>query len=251
MAIRLFDAHNHFQRHSDRAGTDGALEQVLAAGVKGMLCNGTSPDDWGSVLALAEGHKGIVPCFGLHPWFVGKARAGWLELVEDFLTRASSCVGEIGLDRAVDAEPAEQEEAFRAQLRLAKKLKRPVSIHCVKAWGRLLEIIKEEQPPVFMIHSYGGPPEMVNELARLGAYFSFSGDMLNPRREKMRRSLLTAPPKRLLFETESPEGPFGRRSLAEVIRAAAGALEQSPESLGELSWRNAKMFLGKFFPAKL
>ena len=234
-----------------------------------------------------------MPCFGLHPWFVDKARAGWLELLEDLLTRAPSCVGEIGLDHAVEADPVKQEEAFRAQLQLAKKLKRPVSIHCVRAWGRLLAVLKEEQPPSFMLHAYGGPPEMVNSLARLGAYFSFSGGMMNPRREKMRKALLTAPPKRLLFETEFPEpgaprlsgrvmdnpetgqnfkagpgvwreaegagpeegGLRGPRSgpgeLPEVVRAAALALGQSPESLGESSWRNAKIFLGKFFPVKL
>ncbi len=253
MPIRLFDAHDHLQNYPGAAALREALEQASAAGVKGMLCCGTAPDDWGSVLALAAEHKGIVPSFGLHPWFADKAGAGWLELLEDFLTRAPSCVGEIGLDHAVGVGPAGQEEVFRAQLRLAKKLKRPVTIHCVKAWGRLEAILKEEQPPAFILHAYGGPPEMVNSLARLGAFFSFSGEMMNPRREKMRRALLTAPPKRLLFETESPEtGPQGRRSaprdLAEVVRAAAQALGQNPEPLGELGWRNAKIFLGKFFP---
>ena len=235
---------------------DEALRQASGAGVKVMLCNGTNPDDWGRVLALAAGHKGIVPCLGLHPWFADKARAGWIEILEDMLMGVPSCVGEIGLDKTVAVDFNRQEEIFRVQLQLAKKLKRPVSIHCVKAWGRLLDILKEEQPPVFMLHAYGGPPEMVGNLARLGAYFSFTGDMMNPRREKMRRALLTAPPKRLLFETESPEPDArGRRSgpggVAEVIRAAAGALGQSPESLGELSWRNAKIFIGKLFPAKL
>ena len=255
MTIRLFDAHNHLQQSSGACGPGGALERASASGVRAMLCNGTNPDDWEAVLALAAGSKGIVPCFGLHPWFADKAPPGWLELLEDFLTRAPSCVGEIGLDHAVAADFVKQEEAFRAQLRLAKKLKRPVSIHCVKAWGSLEAVLKEERPPVFMLHAYGGPPEMVNALARLGAYFSFSGEMMNPRREKMRRSLLTAPPDRLLFETESPEtGAHGRRpgpeDLAEVIRAAAQALGQSPERLGELGWRNAKILLGKFFPAK-
>ena len=249
MAIRLFDAHSHPQDYPGPNAITGASDVCVAV----RLCNGTRPEDWGSVLALAEGHKEIVPCFGLHPWFLDKARAGWLDLLEDFLTRAPSCVGEIGLDYAVDTDPGKQEAAFRAQLQLAKKLKRPVSIHCVKAWGRLLAIIKEEQPPAFMLHAYGGPPEMVNNLARLGAYFSFSGGMMNPRREKMRRALLTAPPKRLLFEAESPasDAKFQDRTpLAEVIRTAASALGQSPEALSALSWRNAKIFLGKYFPLK-
>ncbi|MEI7481609.1 MAG: TatD family hydrolase [Elusimicrobiota bacterium] len=250
MDIRLFDAHNHPSNYS-------GLAKSADGGVKACLCNGTGPEDWESVLALAASHKGIIPCFGLHPWSLNKAGDGWLELLEDFLTRAPSCVGEIGLDYSIDAEPGRQEEAFRAQLQLAKKLKRPISIHCVRAWGRLLAILKEEQPPAFMLHAYGGPAEMVSGLSRLGAYFSFSGEMMNPRREKMRRALLTAPPKRLLFESESPESDAKfqdltpSEGLAGVIRAAALALGQSSESLGEQSWRNAKIFLGKYFPAKL
>lgn len=269
MPMRLFDAHNHPRNCAGSSGEGGAPEAGLPAGAEAALCNGTNPDDWEKTLSLAAEHKGIVPCFGLHPWFADKAREGWLELLEDFLRRVPSCVGEIGLDHAAGAAHAGQEEVFRAQLRLAKKLKRPVSIHCVKAWGRLAVILKEERPPAFMLHAYGGPPEMVNSLARLGAYFSFGGGMMNPRREKMRRSLLTAPPDRLLFESEPPHfrsGEVGNSrkceadshgfaagsaGLAEVIRAAARALGQSPESLGELGWRNGKRFLGKFFPAKL
>ena len=252
MAIRLFDAHNHLQNYPGTVEINEAFKRASTAGVKAMLSNGTRPEDWESVLALAAEHKGIVPCLGLHPWFVEEARAGWLELLESFLMRAPSCVGEIGLDKSVAVDFARQEEAFRAQLQLAKKLKRPVSIHCVKAWNRLLAILEEERPPAFLLHAYGGPPEMVNRLARLGAYFSFSGGMMNPRREKMRRALLTAPPERLLFETESPpDAKFQDTAPLQIISAAALALGQSPESLGELSWRNAGVFLGKFFPAKL
>ena len=247
-----FDAHSHLQEYASTRELDAALEAAKAAGVKTVLCNGTSPADWERVSALAAGHKGIIPCFGLHPWFVGKVRPGWLGLLEGFLSRSPSCVGEIGLDKAASSDFAEQEESFRAQLRLAKKLERPVSIHCVRAWGRLLEVLKEERPPAFMLHAYGGPPEMTGELAGLGAYFSFSGAVLDPEREKMRKALLAAPPERLLFETESP-GPAlpGRRpgpqGVVEVIGAAAAALGQTPEALGTLSWRNAETFLGELF----
>lgn len=35
-----------------------------------------------------------------------------------------------------------QVEVFRRQLELAKELERPVSVHCVRAFGDLLEILK-------------------------------------------------------------------------------------------------------------
>ncbi|MFA6435388.1 MAG: TatD family hydrolase [Elusimicrobiales bacterium] len=260
---RFFDAHDHLHSYPGPAGIGEVLEQAFAAGVKAFLCNGVRPEDWKAVLDLAARHKGVVPSLGLHPWFADKARPDWLEVLETLLTRAPACVGEIGLDRAAAPDPARQEHVFRAQLRLAKKLGRPVSVHCVKDWGRLEAVLKMERPPAFLLHAYGGPPEMVDGLARLGAYFSFSGEIMDPRREKMRRSLRAAPPERLLFETDFPgdsSGPpapaprFFRKGrledLAEVVLAASQALGQSQESLGALSWRNAKIFLGKFFPVK-
>jgi len=240
--IRLFDAHAHLQNYHTPKGTSEALAAASAAGVKLTLCNGTRPDDWQKVLDLAKVRGRVFPFFGLHPWFIDRARDGWPAQLEDFLSRVPSGVGEIGLDKAVDPDIIKQEEAFIVQLRLAKKLQRPVTIHCVRAWGRLVEILKEERPPVFLLHAYGGPPELTGELAGLGAYFSFGAGLADPKREKLRKALIAAPPGRVLFETEAPEP--GSAPLAEVLRAAAKLLGRNPEVLGELGWTNGEAFLG-------
>jgi len=242
--MRLFDAHAHLQNYPGRTELDDAFARASASGVRLTLCNGTRPEDWESVLLVASGREGVLPFLGLHPWFAEKAGAGWLELLERSLLRLPSGIGEIGLDKVSDQDFVRQEEVFRAQLGLARKLGRPAAIHCVKAWGRLTEILKEEKPPAFMLHAYGGPPEMTEELACLGAYFSFGGGLTDPGRKKLRSSLLCAPPERLLFETEAPS----QWELTGVLDAAASVLGQTPGSLGELSWNNARTFLGDIFP---
>ncbi|HAF95667.1 MAG: hypothetical protein A2X34_06040 [Elusimicrobia bacterium GWC2_51_8] len=192
---KYFDAHNHIQNYS------GPCE--AGAGRAGLiLLNGTAPDDWQKVLDLAAADERIWPCFGLHPWFINKAGPRWLEELELFLKRAPSCVGEIGLDGAKNTGAKRQEEVFTSQLKLAARLRRPVCLHCVKAWGKMLKIIKEELPGTFMLHSYGGPAEMIKEFSALGAYFSFGSAIMDPKRGKLREALLTVPPDRLLFETE-------------------------------------------------
>lgn len=247
--MRFFDAHNHIQNYGTPAVADAAMRAAETAGVEGMLCNATGPGDWESVLALAGKYKGVTPCFGLHPWFLKEGAPGWLEKLEELLLRVPSCVGEIGLDGGKNAaSPARQAAVFTAQLRLAKKLGRPASLHCVKAWGRMLETIKAEQPGPFMFHSYGGPLEMMPEFTGLGAYFSFSGAIMDGKREKLRRALLAAPADRLLFETESPEpdapgwraGPAG---ITEVVAAAAAALGRPEAELAQLSLENGKNFI--------
>ena len=251
MSSPLFDAHNHLQDYDSAAAAVEALRLAAEAGVELMLCNGTSPGDWEAVLTLAAGNKAVIPCFGLHPWFLKEAPPGWLETLESFLLRVPSLVGEIGLDGGKNASDlARQEGVFTAQLRLAKKLGRPACVHCVKAWGKMFGLIKEEAPGPFLFHSYGGPPEMMAEFASLGAYFSFSGAIMDAGREKLRRALLAAPPDRLLFETEAPSadapgwraGPAG---LVEVIAAAAKISGRTAEELSALSWANGKRFTGR------
>ena len=238
--VRYFDAHNHIQNYS------GSHE---AAGVELTLLNGTAPDDWQKVLALATADKRVLPCFGLHPWFINKAGPLWLAELELFLKRAPSCVGEIGLDGAKNSDTARQEEVFTAQLKLAVKLSRPACLHCVKAWGRMMEIIKQDPPRTFMFHSYGGPAEMIKEFSSLGAYFSFGAAIMDPGREKLRKALLAVPPERLLFETEpiGPEAPgpgSGPQGMPAIISAAAAVTGRPAKELAELSWASGINFLG-------
>jgi TatD DNase family protein len=159
----------------------------------------------------------IVPSFGYHPWYVGERTEGWLRRLEDYLDRTPAAVGEIGLDRWIkDADLPRQEEMFIAQLRLAAERNLPVSIHCLLAWGRLFELLRSEPRPRcgFLLHSYGGPAEMVAPLAALGAYFSFPGYYLNERKSRQRETFRRVPPDRLLLETDAPD-----QSLpAELVR---------------------------------
>lgn len=249
--MKYFDAHNHVQAFGSETELDAAMTAAAAAGVEAMACCGTSPLDWENVAAVSLKYKSVIPFFGLHPWYLKEGAPGWQETLAGLLARYPAGVGEIGLDGGRNATGAlRQEKAFIDQLRLAKELGRPSAVHCVRCWGRMLELLKLVQPGAFMFHSYGGPAEMVPELAALGAYFSFSGAILDPKREKLRRALLAVPAERLLLETESPEadapgwrgGPAG---MAEVTTAAAAALGRTAAELAELSYNNGMEFAGK------
>lgn len=236
--MEYFDAHNHLQFYAADAALDAAMAAAAAAGVSGMLCCGTSPDDWGRVLEISCRYSGVTPCFGLHPWFAGED--GWQGRLEEFLRRVpGACVGEIGLD-AVKSRPGQQED-FAAQLGLARAFGRPAVLHCVRDWGALLEQVKKARLPAFLLHGYGGPEEMVKDFAALGGYFSFGGAIADPGRERLRAALAAAPADRLLFETEAPDtgGPAG---VAAVVAAAAAALARPAEELAELSAANGGRF---------
>jgi TatD DNase family protein len=208
--MRYFDAHNHLQ--------DGwfapHLPQVLAAiektGVAGAVANGTIDSDWPAVAQLARDHTWVIPSYGIHPWRVPDRAKGWEALLCAMLDEGAA-LGEIGLDRWKEGyDLRDQEAVFRTQLRLAAERNIPATIHCLRAWGRLMDIIRAEPVPEcgFLLHAYGGPAEMIEGFASRGAYFSFNGYFLAGQRNKKRETFRKVPLERLLVETDAPAMPL-------------------------------------------
>lgn len=207
--MKLFDAHNHLQDERFAHQQNSILSAAAGTGVAAMVVNGSAEDDWGSVAQLAEQHAMVIPSYGVHPWYVRGASPDWLKILRHYLEKdPRSAVGEIGLDRWKSDLPYEgQEEVFLDQWRLARELNRPASIHCLKAWGRLLELLQQDPlpSPGFVLHSYGGPPEMIPAFAKLGGYFSFPGYYLHDRKANQRATFRHVPADRLLIETDAPD----------------------------------------------
>lgn len=207
--MRLYDAHNHLQ--DDRfAGRQAELVTAAEkAGVTRMVVDGACESDWPQVQALAREFSIVQPSFGYHPWYIGERTPEWLAVLTRFLDETpNAVVGEIGLDRWKPDLPYEgQEEVFTQQLRLAAERNVAASIHCLQAWGRLFDLLRSERKPVrgFLLHSYGGPVEMVQPLAKLGAYFSFPGYYLHERKVRQRETFKHIPADRLLIETDAPD----------------------------------------------
>lgn len=284
----VYDAHNHLQDERLTAWRESILDTCRSAGIRRMVVNGACAEDWPEVARLAAGNPDLViPSLGWHPWYLHERGNGWEAEFREWLDRVpGACVGEIGLDRWIleqpaglraryvpalgNAEPAsfdEQVAVFRFQLAEAAVRGLPVSIHCLQCWGRMLEILEEGPVPAcgFLLHSYGGPAEMIGEFARLGAYFSFPGYFLHPRKERQREVFRRVPLERLLVETDAPdqspseeylvhrlEGSVGGRplnhpaNLVGIQRALAGVLGLAPDRLEiQLEENFRRLFLGR------
>ena len=255
----LHDSHNHLQRFADPARFIGEMQ---AAGIAGCVVNGTGEDDWDDVASLAESHPDFVtPAFGLHPWKAHLRSGSWLTSLEAYLDRfPTASIGECGLDGWV-AKPSldVQREVFLPQLALARERCLPITIHALKAWDPLFDAFATEPPPEkFLLHSFGGSPELMKRLAATGAFFSFSGHFLHPRKAKVLDAFKSVPRDRLLLETDAPDMlppeefighplPDAQNHPANLPRIAAGlavALEMSPGSLTEITAANHAGFFG-------
>ena len=173
-----WDAHNHL--HLSRRDSD--LHKLIGSHDIGVSLMGCTPADWPQIRALSAADPlQIRPAYGLHPWWAHEhdapeADSGWMAELRDALVRdPTACLGEIGLDGqwvppGLDGVQYEQQLlAFRAQLQLAIDLGRPVSLHCVKAYGDMFDILRcaPELPPAVYMHSWGGKVGMLQSYVKV------------------------------------------------------------------------------------
>jgi TatD DNase family protein len=211
MTAAYFDTHCHLQDPRFEGRVAEVVARAQAAGVTHMVCCATREADWDRVLELAREHACVLPMLGLHPWYVAEAGPGWLGRLGARVQAGRIGVGECGLDFAPERPGrAAQEAAFEPQVRLAIALDRPLSIHCVRAWGPLLELLRRTGIPAAgaALHAFSGSAEVAAELQELGLYLSGG-----PGRE-----VPAARPTRLLYETDAPGR--GEREPAQVAQAA-------------------------------
>jgi len=252
------DSHNHLQ--DPRLGdARPVIAEMRKAGIKRCVVNATCEADWAAVEALALEHPDFVsPAFGIHPWKAHTAANGWCERLACLLDKhPQASIGECGLDQWVATPSLEiQRPVFMAQLQLARELRRPVTIHCLKAWGALFDVFAGcPPPPRFLMHSFGGSIETARRLLPMGAYFSFSGHFLHPRKAAVLDAFRQLPRERMLLETDAPDmlppeqiltHPLSEKlnhpaNLPAIGRALAAALGMEAEELAALTRANAEV----------
>lgn len=201
---------NNEEKHSNGASNDNLVkslgeyirQELKGKHLSGMALMATHPRDFTTLLDLErelrpvpnqnsnENSKEqqpimtIVPCLGVHPWFLHeldpehdwalvpslgsapsiddaedgkqhiirqKTVPSWIGNLESLLAKNPHLpVGEIGLDNfhfdPITQElttPMEQQvTALKLQLEVATRFQRPVSLHCVRAMGKLMDVLE-------------------------------------------------------------------------------------------------------------
>lgn len=261
--LHFQDAHLHLQDARLTENLDQIIDVAREAGVNRMVVNGTHPDDWEKVSALhLQYPELIIPSYGLHPWKTPAKDDSWKsKLVHLEENNPLACVGECGLDRWMQNPDKEaQEDAFRFQLELAARLNKPISIHILKAWGWLFDILDSSPLPErgIMLHSFGGSKEVAQRLLKYNSYFSFSGYFLQQRKVKVLEAFTSLPLDRILLETDAPDmlppekwisHPLKDKlnhpaNLSSIAQSLATILDLSPEAMSAQLERNFQQYFG-------
>jgi TatD DNase family protein len=164
-------------------------------------------------------------------------------------------VGETGLDFHYDLSPRErQEEVFRAQIRLARAVKKPLMIHTRSAPTDTLRVLAEEGAGEVggIIHCFSEDLAFAKAAVALGFHLSFSGILTFKKAEAIREAAAWAPEDRLLVETDAPFlAPVPHRGkpnepafITHTAAALADLRGMTPARLADLTTKNLEALCG-------
>ena len=205
----LFDTHAHLNDEKLYKRLPEVLDNARQAGLAGIATIGY---DWRSSLMsvrLAEKYPDYVYAVtGIHPhdastWNDALAEKMY-SLAAEPLVRA---VGEIGLDYYRDLSPRDvQQKVFRAQIAMAKELKKPIAIHDRDSHNDVVRILREEKAGVNggILHCFSGSVEMARDCLNLGFHISFAGPLTFANARIPHEVCAYVPLSETLVETDCP-----------------------------------------------
>ena len=204
----LVDSHCHLDRldyKNKHKNLTDVVNKAKAQGVEYLLSVCVTLKDYPTMAELIKPFPQIFSTCGVHPLYD--------EALNDALLLKYGAdenvvaIGEIGLDFFYSPETKEQQLAnFRGQIRIAKKLNKPVIIHTRDARQETLDILREEGAEQIggVIHCFTESLEMAQAVMAMGFYISISGIATFKNAKALQDVIKQLPLDRLLVETDSP-----------------------------------------------
>lgn len=186
-----------------------------------------------------DSHRRHAFSCGIHPWYSEGSETQMTYLTEIAPNPRIVAIGETGIDRLKGPSFDVQIPLFKQHIELAEKLRKPLIIHCVKAWEELIHVYRELKPSQpSIIHGYRSRPELTKRLINEGFLFSI-GDNLNV------DSLPLIPMDRLFCETDE-----GDMSICDVYLQASQVLNMELEEFAEAVAANVRRVFPDLQPPK-
>jgi len=251
--MELIDTHAHLE---DIEQLDEALTKAEQAGITKIITMGV--DKKSNQWALNESSKHvrlnlkIYPALGIHPGWIDEQRIDAdLKFIEENISKITA-VGEIGLDywyKAVRKDEQKknlQRETFRRLLEVAKKHKKPVSIHSRGAWTDCVNTVIETGVEKAVFHWFTGALSVLKKLLDKGYYVSATPALSYSKEHKS--IIENTPLDRILLETDSPVTYQGESAepcqVLKALHYVAELKKEKKETVAQITTENAKKVFG-------
>ncbi len=250
----MIDSHAHVDMEAFDADRDEVLLRAREAGVETILSLGMidGKDSYERAFLIVDENPNLLTAIGCHPHDAKLFdEKGGEALVERLADRPRlMAIGEIGLDYHYDNSPRPvQQEVFRRQIRLARKVKLPIIVHQRESEQDLTTILQEEEAADVggILHSFTADLKTAEAAIEHGFLVSFSGILTFKSAEALRDVARQLPLRNLLVETDCPYlAPVPHRGKrnepALVVETARVLAEVKGVSVEEIESRTDENF---------
>ena len=250
----FIDTHVHLNADQYDDDLNEVIDRALENNVTKMIVIGFDRKTIERAIELAEKHDFIYAVVGWHPVDAIDCTEEDLTWIEELAAHEKVVgIGETGLDYYWDKSPKEiQQEVFRKQIRLAKKVRLPIIIHNRDATEDVLCILKEEDAHEVggVMHCFGGSVETARESIAMNFMISLGGPVTFKNAKKPKEVAAEISLDHLLIETDAPylaPHPYrGKRNEPAYVPLVAEEIARlkgiSVEEVGRITTRNAEQF---------
>ncbi|WP_452226595.1 TatD family hydrolase [Lacinutrix cladophorae] len=248
----ITDTHTHLYSEAFDVDRKEMIQRAIAANVSRFFIPAIDSTYTESMLQLeADFPDNVHLMMGLHPTHVKENYKEELAHVEEMLAkRTFVAIGEIGIDLYWDKTTLGiQQDAFRYQIKLAKKYKLPIVIHCRDAFHEIFEILEEEKDDTLfgIFHCFTGNLEQARQAISYNMKLGIGG-VVTFKNGKIDQFLNQIDIKHIVLETDSPylaPKPFrGKRNessyIIKVLEKLSAIYEVSEEEIAKITTQNSK-----------
>jgi TatD DNase family protein len=178
---------------------------------------------------------------GLHPWYLDWYAHG--QPLQDIFPVNNPnfiAIGECGLDWHCKTPRDLQYDLFKQQIQLAKTLKKPLIIHCVKAHNDLISVLKKEKwnNPT-LIHGFNNNIKLLKDYLKANFFVSLGAALLNPG-SNAHKLIREIPLNKLFFETDA----INDVAIERIYQKASEVLNLPVNILIDQTKENYTRFIG-------
>jgi TatD DNase family protein len=265
--MRLFDSHSHLQDAKFGDEAPAVIARAQEQDVCGIVVCGYDARSNTRAMEIAASARGVYPAVGFHPDPAAEVTPALLAELDALVgDDRAVAVGEIGLDFYWHNSPeVDQRRVLDAQLEIALRHRKPVSVHSRSAEDACLEQLApfadQARAAGFepgVMHCFSGTVEQARRFVEIGFLVSLACVVTYPKNDEARRIAAELPLESLLIETDSPylppQGRRGQRNEPAYVRAAAEAIASARSlpvaAVAEQTSRNAERLFRVGAPAR-
>ena len=221
----ITDTHTHLYSSQFKEDQSAMIQRAKDAGVSRFFIPAIDSSYTESMMKLEKNFpKDVFLMMGLHPTSVKENYLEELAHVKEWIDKKKFfAIGEIGIDLYWDSNfLAQQQEAFRTQIKWAKEKNLPIVIHCRDAFDEIFEILEQEKGDSLrgIFHCFTGTKEQAEKAINYNMKLGIGG-VATFKNGKIDRFLNEINLKHIVLETDAPylaPTPFrGKRNESAYI----------------------------------